>query len=131
MHPQTRNKLKIDIKNELFVDESVCFYQFYVDLDFFDTEKNDYLWVLTYENLTSVQAVIGAGKDLITTSEANDVTAPKLNFNVQKSLMIFVSFTGDKARKKDDDPAFTILMELITNPKIETVDEQDKIEVAD
>ena len=54
MHPQTRNKLKIDIKNELFVDESVCFYQFYVDLDFLDTEKNDYLWVLTYENLTSV-----------------------------------------------------------------------------
>ena len=73
MHPTTRKALAIEIENRLFEDESVCYYQFYVDLDFLDFDNNDYNWKFTYERLTSVKAVIGNGKDLTTTSESVNV----------------------------------------------------------
>ena len=127
MHPTTRKALAIEIENRLFEDESVCYYQFYVDLDFLDFDNNDYNWKFTYERLTSVKAVIGNGKDLTTTSESVNVQDLEVfAFKVTKSPQIFVSFTGDKAKRKDDEPSFKIVAELITEPKTTAGDELEE-----
>lgn len=42
----------VDIANYLFVDKSICYYQFFADPDFLDFEKNDYEWKLDFQQLT-------------------------------------------------------------------------------
>ena len=65
----------VDIANYLFVDKSICYYQFFVDPDFLDFEKNDYEWMLDFQKLTNVVTVVGDGASLKTTSDAAQVTA--------------------------------------------------------
>ena len=52
------------------MEDSVCYYQLYVDMDFLDLKKNKYTWDVKFQNLVDVKAVMGMGKDLLTTSEA-------------------------------------------------------------
>ena len=77
MHPETRPGIRLEIKNYKFVEDSVCYYQVYVDMDFLDVKKSDYDWLVTFDALKDVKAVMGKGKDLLTTSEAVQVVGKK------------------------------------------------------
>ena len=113
----------VDIENYLFVDKSICYYQFFADQDFLDFEKNTYEWVLDFQRLTNVNAIIGNGASLKTTFDAEEVAAAQtLKFDGSES--IFVAFTGVKTSRRMDDPAFTFKVDLTTTTK-PTVDAID------
>ena len=123
MHPQTRNTLLVDIANYLFVDQSICYYQFFADSDFLDFEKNTYEWVIEFQQLRNVNTIIGNGASLKTTFDAEEVTSTQ-TYKFEGGDSIFLAFTGVKPSRKMDDPGFTFKVDLKTIPKptVEAID---------
>ena len=64
MHPEDRSVIRIAIENYLYTDESVCYYQFFTDMDALNFTENDYQWEVSFEELRNVDAVISKGSNL-------------------------------------------------------------------
>ena len=96
----------------------MCYYEVFVDEDNLDAWANRYEWHIEFEELTSVAAVLGYGVDLLTATNATSVeTGQSFAGEVDSTkTTIFLSFTGNKERRRDDDPWFSVLMELATVP---------------
>ena len=61
MHPETRNKIVVEIENRLFKDGSLCYYQVFVDEQNLDEENYAYYWEILFEDLVNVNATISNG----------------------------------------------------------------------
>ena len=69
MHPTTRNSLKIEISNRLFVDTTSCYYVFSVPTDVLDLVDTRYFWDVEFYERTNVIIQLNNGTSLFT---AND-----------------------------------------------------------
>ena len=79
--------------------------------------------------MRNVDAVISKGLDLQTSSDGNDAKDQQVyTFNVAADSQVFVSFTGNKPRKRDDEPKFKVLVRLNTIEKeVAPIEEQNTL----
>ena len=116
MHPEDRKSIKIQIENRYYVDGEMCYYQIYVDQEDLDTWANEYEWYVEFQELTSVDAVLSTGTELRTVTNSTKVgLGQSFEFNATNN-QVYISFTGNKAKRKHPDPSFVVRVALVTTP---------------
>ena len=73
MHPENRNALAIEIENRLFQDQSLCYYQVFVNDQNLDETNNAYYWDITFEDLLNVEVAISNGTSFESAGDTVDV----------------------------------------------------------
>ena len=94
MHPETSNNVNISSNEFLFVEDSLCFYEFSVDENSLDTWVNEYKWKISFEKLKNVDVVFGFGLSL---SEATLISNVQTNKDYESTKIgnnLYFSFTG-------------------------------------
>jgi len=114
MHPVTRNNLKIEISNRLFVDAETCYYIFSVPTSDIDLENYRYFWDIEIYELTNVIIQINNGTALETANDPISVgfsTGYRFQYTAE-SNNVYIAFTGDVPSTSSNDPAFGFTIKL-------------------
>ena len=87
-----------------------------MDEEDLDTWANTYQWLIEFQSLASVDAVLSTGPNLRSASNSTVVGAGQAFQYDALGNQLFVSFTANKSKKKYPDPSFTVRIALVTTP---------------
>ena len=117
MHPENRNALAIEIENRLFQDQSLCYYQVFVNDQNLDETNNAYYWDITFEDLLNVEVAISNGTSFESAGDTVDVgftSGYRFQYEAPRN-QIWMSFTGS-VLSGSNDPKFKVSIRLRTFP---------------
>lgn len=117
MHPENRNALAIEIENRLFQDQSLCYYQVFVNDQNLDEANNAYYWDITFENLLNVEVAISNGTSFESAGDTVTVgfsSGYRFQYEAPRN-QIWMSFTGS-VNFSTSDPRFKVSIRLRTFP---------------
>ena len=96
MHPKTRNNLKIEISNRLYVDTETCYYVFSADDS--DFNKNyKYFFDIDFYIRTNVIIQLNNGTSLFTANDpitVSGTTGERFQYTAEGSNKIYLTFTA-------------------------------------
>ena len=113
MHPTTRNNLKIEISNRLFVDAATCYYVFSVKSS--TLNKNfKYFWDIEFYTRENVIVQLNNGTDLFGANDpitVSGTTGSRFQYEAEDNK-IYMTFTGDVSSSSSKSPAFGYTIKL-------------------
>ena len=113
MHPTTRNNLKIEISNRLYVDTETCYYVFKVNSEELDANFK-YFWDIDFYLQRNIVAQLNNGTSLFTANDPITVsgnTGTRFQYEAENNK-VYMAMTASVASGSTQSPAFGFTIKL-------------------